>query len=57
MARLEGGWAVGNEGRADLGDAVGKRELEVGDKELPDVGAADIIGLLNLDDTEDLRSM
>lgn len=54
MARLEGRWAVGDEGRASLGDAVGEGELEVRDEELPDVGAADILGLLNLNHTEDV---
>ncbi len=44
-----------NEGRADLGDTVGKGELELGDQELLDVGAADILGLLDLNNTEDLR--
>ena len=43
-----------NEGRADLLDAVGKGELELRHQELLDVGAANILGLLNLDDAEDL---
>lgn len=43
-----------DEGRADLANTVGERELELGDKELLDVGAADILGLLNLNNTEDL---
>ena len=43
-----------NEGRADLLDAVGEGELELGHQELLDVGAADILGLLNLNNTEDL---
>lgn len=54
--RLEGRWAVGDEGRADLGDAVGERELEARDEELPDVGAADVLGLLDLNNAEDLSS-
>ena len=33
---------------------MGERELELGDKELLDVRAADILGLLNLNNTEDL---
>ena len=37
-----------------LGDTVGKRELEVLGEELLDVGAADVLGLLDLDDLEDL---
>ena len=54
MVRLESRWAVRDEGRADLANTVGERELELGDKELLDVGAADILGLLNLNNTEDL---
>jgi hypothetical protein len=34
---------------------VGKRELEVGGEELFDVWAADIIGLGDLNDAEDLK--
>lgn len=56
MVRLEGRWAVGDESRANLRNTVGKRELEAGDEQLPDVGAADIVGLLNLHHTEDLYS-
>jgi len=37
-----------------LVDAVGQRELEVLDEELLDVWAADVIGLLNLNDLENL---
>ena len=37
-----------------LGDTVGKGELEVLGEELLDVGAADILGLLDLDDLDDL---
>jgi hypothetical protein len=35
---------------------VGERELEVLDQELLDVRAADISGLLNLDNLEDLET-
>lgn len=45
---------MSNEGRANLRDTVGKRELEVGGQQLLDVGAADVVGLLNLNDLEDL---
>jgi hypothetical protein len=38
----------------DSGSTVGKREFEVLGKELLDVGTADGIGLLNLDDAENL---
>ena len=55
IARLEGGRAVGDKGRTGFGDTVRERELEVRDKELPDIGAADVIGLLNLNDTKNLR--
>jgi len=51
---LEGGRAVGHEGRADLGDTVRKGELEVGGEELLDVRAAYVLGFLDLNDTEDL---
>ena len=44
-----------NEGRADLRDAVGEGELEVGTQKLPDVWAADVVGLLDLNNTEDLN--
>ena len=40
-----------------LGDTVGKGELEVLGEELLDVGAADVLGLLNLDDLDDLRAL
>ena len=40
-----------------LGDTVGERELEVLCEELLDVWAADVIGLLNLDDLEDLYTV
>ena len=44
-----------DEGRADLAHTVGERELELGHKELLDVGAADIVGLLDLNHAENLR--
>lgn len=52
----EGGRAVGREDLlASLrGVAVGQRELEVLGEELLDVGAADVLGLLNLNDLEDV---
>ncbi len=46
---------MSDEGRAGLGDAMGEGELEVGGKELLDVGAADILRLLDLHNTEDLQ--
>jgi len=39
---------------ADLGDTVGEREGEVLGDELLDVGALDVIGLLDLNNAEDL---
>jgi hypothetical protein len=55
----EGGRAVGSEDLlADgLGNAVGKGELEVLGEELLDVGAADVLGLLDLDDLDDLQGI
>jgi len=51
----EGSGASGGEDLAALrGVAVGQRELEVLGEELLDVGAADVLGLLNLDDLEDV---
>ena len=38
-----------------LGNAVGQRELEVLGEELLDVRAADVVGLGDLDDLEDLQ--
>lgn len=38
-----------------LGDTVGQRELEVLGEELLDVRAADLVGLLDLDDLDDLQ--
>lgn len=53
---VEGGRAVGGEDllAGGLGDAVREGELEVLGEELLDVWAADVLGLLNLDDLEDL---
>jgi hypothetical protein len=39
-----------------LVDTVGKREFEVLGEELLDVGAANVIGLLDLDNLEDLHN-
>jgi len=52
----EGGGAVSGEDllAGGLGDTVRKGELEVLGEELLDVGAADILGLLDLDDLDDL---
>jgi hypothetical protein len=51
----EGSGASGGEDLAALrGVAVGQRELEVLGEELLDVGAADVLGLLNLNDLEDV---
>ena len=44
-----------DEGRADLRDTVGKGELELGHQELLDVGTADVVPLLDLDNTKDLE--
>ena len=52
--RLERPWAVRDEGRADFLDAVGKGELELGNQKLLDVGTANVVGLLDLHDTENL---
>jgi hypothetical protein len=51
---LEGGRAVGDKGRADLGDTVREGELELGGEELLDVRAADVLGFLDLNDAENL---
>lgn len=55
----ESGWPGGGEDLlgADLGDAVGQGEGQVLAEELLDVGALDIVGLLELDDTEDLERL
>jgi len=45
---------VCNERRADLGDTVRERELEVGNEELFDVRPADVLGLLDLNYTKNL---
>ena len=54
---LERRRAASDEGRPRLGDAVGERELEAGGQELLDVGPANIVGLFNLSDTEDLQQV
>jgi hypothetical protein len=51
---LEGGWAVGDKCRAALRYTVGQRELELGHQELLDVGATNIVGLLDLNHTENV---
>lgn len=51
---LEGGRPVRNESRADLRHTVRERELERRRQELPDVWSADIVSLLNLNDTKNL---
>lgn len=53
----ESRWAVGGEDLlgADLGDAVGQGEGQVLGEQLLDVRALDIVGLLELDDAEDLE--
>ena len=52
---LESRGPVRDEGRADLRDTVGKGELELGHQELLDVGTADVVPLLDLDNTKDLE--
>ena len=54
-ASLEGCRAVRDERRAALANAVREGELELRRKELLDVRPANIVGLLDLDDTEDLH--
>ena len=53
---VEGRWTLGGEdsGTGSLGDAVWKWELEVLGEELLDVWALDVLGLLKLDDLENL---
>jgi len=53
--KSERGRTMSNERRSNLADTVGKGELQVGSKELLDVWAADIIGLGDLNDAEDLE--
>ena len=56
-ARLEeSGWSGGSEDllAGGLGDTVWQRELEVLGEELLDVWAADVVGLGDLNDLEDL---
>ena len=45
---------VGHKGRVDLGDTVRERELEHGSEELLDIRAADVLGFLDLNDSDDL---
>ena len=52
--RLESRRTLGDKGRADLGDTVGERELEARGGELLDVGTTNVIGLLDLDNSENL---
>ena len=54
-ASLEGCRAVRDERRAALANAVREGELELRRKELLDVRPANIVGLLDLDDAEDLH--
>lgn len=51
---LESAWAVRHEGALDLVDTMGQGELEVGGHQLLDVRTTDVLGLLNLDNAEDL---
>ena len=51
---LESCGTASSKRRARLGDTVGEGELEVGDEELLDVGTADVVALLNLNNLEDL---
>ena len=46
---------MSNESCGDLSNAVGKREFEVGGKELLDIWPADIICLGDFNDAEDLE--
>jgi hypothetical protein len=53
---VEGWWSLANEelGASCLGDAVRKREFEVLGEELLDIGALDVVGLLEFNNLEDL---
>jgi len=53
--KSERGRTTSNEGRSSLANTVGKWELEVGGHELLNVWAADIIGLGELNNAEDLE--
>lgn len=53
---LESSRSACNKGGADLLDTVRQGELEVGDKELLDVRAADVLRLLNLHNPENLQT-
>jgi hypothetical protein len=46
---------VSDEGAATFLHTVGEREMETRSKQLLDVWTADILGLLDLDDPEDLK--
>ena len=52
---LEGRRAMCDESRAALANAVRKRELELWREELLDVRPANILGLFNLNNAENLR--
>jgi len=54
-SRLESRRATSNKGRASLGDTVRKREFETRGDQLFDVRTANIVRLLNLDNTKDLK--
>ena len=54
--RSESCWTVRDEGRTALAHTVREGELELRRKELLDVGPADIIAFLDLNDTKDLRN-
>lgn len=46
---------MGNKGRTEFGDAMRDGEFHLGDKELFDVWAADIVRFLDLNHSENLR--
>lgn len=54
---VESRWALGGEqlGASCLGNTVRKREFEVLGEKLLDVRALDVVGLLKLNDLENLR--
>ena len=54
LGYLESDGTVRSEGGAGLGDAMREGESEVGLEELLDVRPANVIGLLDLNNTEDL---
>ena len=51
---LESRGTASSKCRARLGDTVREGELEVGNEELLDVRAADVVALLDLNNLEDL---